>query len=395
MTLDGAWFGLPGPRAMLDRVFDDLNEGRSVVLALPSTVVGDWSTILRTASPHIVWEAEREWFLTTVDPAMSLAAEFLPEMPDGPFSAVRSLTDSEWFRGLRFMIAPCSPQAWPAWRAFLWQWATAMHSVPFTRRTAFCVIVMGVPPADLPLSEAGLSVRCWHNAARDADLGLYASSRFTDAPYPPLERRIAAAVAARLAQWDPRVVDWLREEPLEAILNPQRALLTLAQDWGWSSRILREQGPQWARGHVDRCDGRSCIHAAASALLGDEAALIRLVWSGQLSVLLPFVEERRWDYIAALRHSFRLPHRLSDGTAIDAPEELEINHIAHQVRVHRLPLSDVLADALGPLAEIRNRLAHLKCVPIALLRDPAIQRLADDGWAPAEFSVHYVDLPAA
>ncbi|MBA3831863.1 MAG: hypothetical protein H0X34_08220 [Chthoniobacterales bacterium] len=333
----------------------------------------DWRDLLEGARRDLQWETERRSLSETLSPAAALADEFLPLRPNATSDLMRALSEASEFAGLRILIDNCDSRTWPAWRTFLRDWATITKSAARHRRTVFCVIVRGVSPKEMPTFDDGLSVRFWCGIASPADVSLFASLLFEDAPYSALERAVAASVCSSLAQWDPAVVEYLRNESLQTILEPTAALRRLASLLEWNTEKIRARGPDWPAGQCDLKDGAFREHACVHALLDARDAIERLIWTGQLSVLLPFIEERRRDYVGLLRAA---KVRLVDSQ--DRPlrvEDLEIGEIDHHVRANRLQLPPELLAALGPLKRMRDRLSHLKSVGYELLTHPAIYRL--------------------
>jgi hypothetical protein len=112
----------------------------------------------------------------------------------------------------------------------------------------------------------------------------------------------------------------------------------------------------------------------ALALLGDGVAIKRRVWSGQVGVLMPFLEDRRQELLRHLDGQFRLPWQTTFKEITDALD-LELAHIQHQVLAFRLRVPPALQEVLPTLTKMRNQLAHLEVVAVATLDDAALLKV--------------------
>lgn len=91
--------------------------------------------------------------------------------------------------------------------------------------------------------------------------------------------------------------------------------------------------------------------------------MARRVWRGQVSVLFPFVEERRQDVIEILRNSLEIPYlKMRPGSAtpnvITKVERLEIGDVLRQLAAQGRSDSTELGRLVRSLTQIRNKLAH-------------------------------------
>ena len=244
--------------------------------------------------------------------------------------------------------------SWPAWRRFLEAFGRLAHDVPAGRRPRLAVSVLAVEAPGLPRPDVSLPMYTWDGWVSGLDMLLYAAGRLADHPAP--YRELLASVAARVAVWDPEVVDRLAELPAERLLAPAEPLAELARERGWGA----DQAPAWAEGTQALVDGHPHTHSALLALGPDPRPLARRLWSAQASVLLPLIELRRQELVPRVRRWLRLPVETPGGTVSD-PFDLEVSELAWLLgRGERVPAG--LAAYAQRLRRLRNALAHLEPV---------------------------------
>jgi hypothetical protein len=113
-------------------------------------------------------------------------------------------------------------------------------------------------------------------------------------------------------------------------------------------------------------EGRERIHSAALCESDSKSAIPHRIWSGQVAVLLPYIEEQRRDVLEQIGDQLRLPFKTRFGEVIRDLESLEIGHIALQVPDLN-GIDPALARLIYKLRDIRNQLSHLGPVPIGRL----------------------------
>jgi hypothetical protein len=168
------------------------------------------------------------------------------------------------------------------------------------------------------------------------DLLLYTSRLMPRNSLAPLQRSVATAVIGRLAGWDPAVSEVLVGQPLQALVEPIPILADLARQRGWDRAealgIDRNGVPGgWHLGLSAHVDGRPLLHSALLALDDPRRELTRRIWSAQVGVFFPLVEERRQHYLHELRHVLRVPFTSANGMEIHDLLDLEIGHIEWQL----------------------------------------------------------------
>lgn len=177
---------------------------------------------------------------------------------------------------------------------------------------------------------------------------------------------MAASVIASLAVWDPLLAERLARQRLDVVFQPDKLLQAIAIERRWEG-----QEASWHSGSMANVDGREVIHSAFLACNGPKDHLHRRVWSGQVGVLLPFVEERRQDLLMQLAGVLQVPYTTRFGIVEDV-RDLEIGHIESQLLTASPRGRSELVEFVRKLREIRNALAHQEAITAAQLMVPAL-----------------------
>jgi hypothetical protein len=184
----------------------------------------------------------------------------------------------------------------------------------------------------------------------------------------PLQQRTAVAIIAALAQWDPEVSVTLADLDLERLDSPVSVLSELATQRGWDPNEPLTEIERWQRGMCDLVEGRAVEHAALLAVRGDERALNRRIWSGQVGVVLPWIEECRRNLLDRYEGAFRAGWVRPSGECIEDVLDLEIGDIYAQLRAGVLSVGRAELERVRRLRDLRNALAHLEPLPASALR---------------------------
>ena len=374
--MDGAaqlWWSLPGPARFVERVVEDFRAGRHVVLLLPHHMPGGLSSALRRA---IESEGLREWQslpigdLAGASPADVLFDRFLQESDPAVVRTAAALATEADFSWGGIWLDEIDQRVWRAWKALLIEYARACRASDRSGRTLFCVPLLGALALDPPLGDEQVVYHRWSASVDDLDLQLFAAALMRERPSGP-HKQLAVAVAAKLAGWDPGLVEWLADEPVERICDPIALLRDFGAERVWNARDARplavrsvaECALAWADGLTDRHDGRGELHSGALAFNpSGERAIRRRIWSAQVGVLFPLIEERRQEIILTLARLH--PPDWDEAMAYD----LEIGPLLYRYGEYlreRVPQAAALAQQLR---QMRNYLAHLRPLPASLLQ---------------------------
>lgn len=368
------WWSLPGTSAFLEKVADDLRDGRCVVLCLPEHAPDDLPQEVRRA-------LDRDWHCFRAeemgrDPAEALFDYFDPDAPPELPRSPQALLESDRFRDRTLMVEVSCPEAWGRWKQFLVEYEERARSVTPFYRSVICMVVRGEAAMDAPSSNVGLSPREWNDAVSEMDMGLWVAHLFRDYGTNPTVRSVAISVVTRLALWDHVLARRFAAERIERIFDPMPLLSEVAVERGWTAEMFAEVPWPWWRGARYRIDGRERDHSAALAVAGNAEAIGHRVWSGQVGVLFPFVEERRHGLVRRLADRLTVPFRPHPkADEILDLRDLELSHIQRQLRWQESTLPPWLIPAIGTLIDVRNCIAHFEPVPESYLDDNNLRLL--------------------
>lgn len=375
-AMTGVWWQLPGPAQFINRIVQNFQEGQNVVICLPEYFPEGLSSAVRTQVETS--EAER-WYTIHADdapnvqPAALLHTHILGSEAPG-FCSAATLVREEGFDGWIIWVSGVTEQAWPAWRSFIESYAHSCRSRPLAQRTMIGLVIQGSTVCHPPTDDICLVVHKWHDVVTKFDMLLYTANRLpTSQTRSGLHHQLLINTITNLALWDPLIADVLVYETLKVIMEPRGVLEEIARQRGWT-RSSGAPAP-WYTGRSGNLHGQVVLHSAAAVIDGDQQRLIeKRIWSAQVGALFPFVEEQRQDLLRRLRRHLYVPFTAPNGGLIEHLEDLEIGHIYWQLKqlryqgAHETSINlDSLFDQATMLRQIRNDLAHLKCIPADLL----------------------------
>lgn len=188
----------------------------------------------------------------------------------------------------------------------------------------------------------GLACLTWTRRLRRVDAMIWAEYAVPVARNEVMQR-LAVDLAVELCGWRLDLISDLVSQREEDILEPM----------GWLRRnadlAVREPASFGASGFA--CP----LHLLS---VGDEAEVRRRIWSAQLTVLFPWIEERRQWLVARYRKQLYVDDHLKS-LGVMVAEDIELGGLRKQL----LPfLARDDAEKLTALARLRNDLAHRKPV---------------------------------
>jgi len=321
---------------MLDRVESDIRSGKNVVILMPEHGPDGLGDAILTRI-----RATDSWPWYTLDcrsdngtsPAHSLVQRFIVAPDNEALWNTRYLVQHEDFRGQLIWLESFTDDTWTGWRDFLSEYSHACRSLQAHERTLFVSCVTGKPALEAAQEDACLSVYKWDGWIEHTDMWLYASQRLRRNGLTRLQYQTALAAIARLALWDPKAADALASEELRSIIQPQGVLSRLAKERGWNT--LSEREHTWYRGVVALIEDRPRTHSALLALNDPVNELESRIWSAQVGVIFPYVEEYRRQLLRQLQGQLRVPWRGGFREITDI-RDLEIGHIEAQILKYSL-----------------------------------------------------------
>lgn len=367
---------LPEPARFLRTVVEDLRAGYNVVLAMPEHAPGGWITSLRAALSSASLP-KLEGIQTDGLPPISAIHKALALGPCSSRATVSDLCDQAGFQGRIIHLQQFTPVAWQAWARFIEDYEDTCRHKELAERTLFVITLSGQLAIDAPAPANLLRIHGWLARMDGLNTRLHAASLLAANTQTHWQRQLAVAILAELALWDPEVVTLGASLSLAEILAPEPWLQKIAADRGWTvTDDLKSPVAEW-RGLRQSFEGRHRTHSAWLALAGREEALAQRVWSGQVAALFPLLERHRRGLLKRYSGLLRVPWTTQFGKTITEIEDLELNHIADQLRPQSKGGLRDLYDFVSWLRDVRNDLAHLTNVAPQRLLEPRFQLKMD------------------
>jgi hypothetical protein len=258
------------------------------------------------------------------------------------------------------------------WKRFITEYEQACRSMSLVDRTLFCIELVGDVALDPPPEDLCLARHALKSYVDDLDMLLYTSILYRNHRIPDLYRHVCISVVAKIAAYDPVVADHLEEDQFLRHGDPKPTLLAIGKQRGWNLDVASEEKDFWWKGMLDLVSGEGKIHSAVLALKNNDHEIRRRIWSGQVGVLLPFVEERRRDVVNGIAKLLKVPYTTRDGFVITDVNRLEINHVLHQIGTNGLRIPSSLHRFISSLTRIRNSLSHFEPCDPNLLKSQEI-----------------------
>src|SRR5579862_1956513 len=321
------WWQLPGPRAYIGKVAEDIRSGKNVIICLPEHAPQGLRAAVRAElqeSDGWLWHTLQVEECPDLRPIDLLFSTFCPRYKHEAVRNSEALICVEDFQGKLIWLEGLTKDNWPAWRDFLGEYEHACRSFQPLQRSQFCVPIVGDLTSRLPGEDVCLSHRPWRSCVGRVDILIYAYIQFQDRSLSELQKRVATAIVARVSSWDPSVSDRLVHETLDTILDPRPVLKTIAEGRGWTARPFESQEILWQRGMMDSLSGDEELHSSIIVLEDKDREVDRRIWAAQIEVLFPFVEERRRELLRRFGHLLQVPFTTRNGDRIEDIRDLEI-----------------------------------------------------------------------
>lgn len=355
-----SWHELPGPREFIRQVTQSLADGRNVLVVLPRVGPNDILDAIRFSSGEQQHWTTTPPFPVDADPLIVMQDALRFETDDRRALTVEAFARSEWLQN-RVIAVDLAAESWHLWRRFLSRHEEICRSIPPLQRCLLCVGLRWLGREVLPREDVCLAVHVWRGVVLPIDVETV-TSQLTVNDHHGLETRVLRRTAAELALWDLDLCQLIMESGLRSAIEPSELLLRYAKRVGFQR--IEDESPSalLANGVVQLFAGKEEYHSSYLILRGAAEKVRQRLWKAQISVLLPFVEEKRVEILESSASAFRLPHRAEDGQIIRRMEELEIGNMYHQLVIGEARCSDKVTTLVRILREIRNRLAHVELV---------------------------------
>lgn len=373
--MNPVFWRLPGPARYADRIRHDLLDGFSVMAILsPLTPDGllyelqgameeggfGWRQLYDRPDqrPPAVWLAEQ---LGEELPMSAGAVEFY-NMPAA--------------MGTTFVMTdlPNDPAILGRWAGFVEQHAQLSRAATSTMSPRF--LFLWPDGHSLPESDVNLTLHPWSDIVDSTDIHLYAALLLRRSGQTNYNRSLMVALAAKLSGGDPHLCRELCVRDLAELLEPLPKLREYADRLGWTATSK----PSVRDGSLLCVDGVVREHPAFLAVCERARDISILVWSAQLGVLMPMMEERRQEIVEKVAGYLTVPDDLPKYKAVDDIQDLEISSICFQLLNHPGPVPRDVKDQVKRLKKVRDFLSHRKALPADLLLDEGtIRSLAKGG----------------
>ena len=344
------YWDLPGPRLLADQAVGGTLAGRTCLVRLPAHVPAGFDVVLRRAlqseeAPYTLLRPASD-IVPAVAVAQALTGQAVSGVPSA--AAILRMPDA---CGQTALVLGMTPDLWPAWRVFLSEWQAAIAFTTTAARPRILAVLAGDGFAhDLSASTGTTILRL--KAARETDLATWAEDHLTAANHtlPRLQRRLLRTTLVELAQWDAGTIADLARETPETILEPHGWLRRHAAARGWTSETPATDACSTA----GMMEGDRSIHLALQLLRAPEEAtaeLERRLWHAQVPVLLPWVEDRRVEFLSQFEREFEMlrPRTLP-------LNEIEIGSMGYFLERTNLPRE--ATERVFFTRYVRNHLAH-------------------------------------
>jgi len=356
--MEREWWGLPGPALFSSRVAADLREGKNVVVYMPTYSPPGFLDSVRDSLDDIGLDNVYSISLEESDKENPL--DYLYERFALNSKGRRSLTsivENPDFRGKMIWVEGICAKLWPAWRQFLEDYSHASRSCSILERTVFCVLIAGEFASHCPAADVCLANHAWRGHVDFLDMILFSSSLLRTLEIPPVLRQLAIQTLARIALWDPGVARRLVGEGLSAILNPAEVLKEIGTERGW--HLLQQvTGDGWEKGITTYFEGKEVAHSAFLALQPSDREIRRRLWSAQVAVIYPYIEEERILILDRIGHMLPKSFETRYGDVVLDRYDLELSHILHLVKSRNTPIGRSLLRKIEVLKNVRDALSH-------------------------------------
>ena len=333
---------LPGARRFVDTACASLRAGNNVVASFPGTTVPDGF------DDAIAVTIGNAFHLGRVSGSTAPLDDLRQHYADQPshIHSATDLCDDAGFQGRLVRPYGLDAHSWPAWRDFLRTYAQASRSRPLLGRSLF--LLAGCPTPDEPVPEVGVVRMMWDGSVDNVDLLLFANERLRERIQNPLLRSLLANTVARVSAWDYDTAANLLAENDRTIMDPVEMLRASADERGWTTDTPLD----WRLGTASRA---GIAHPARAAVDNPPVEIERRLWSAQLAVLLPWIEERRHDLVANNLYDVKQQMRI-DGDGEGDPYDIEVGEL--YALFARRGGHRGIRERLRCLRDGRNVLAH-------------------------------------
>lgn len=367
------WWQLPGPAKFISNIIENLRDGKNIILCLPEySPEGLYTAIYNSLGENNEWhwyklDAGKENYKNSLEIVHFLFLKFAPDTDTYKLRNIKNLINQDSFCGKLIWVDNLNSTVWPFWKEFLIEYEHACRNKSLFDRTLFCVPLNGLLAMNPPKEEVCTAHHVWKNMVSYFDMLLFTLYCFQSKRIKGMEKKLAIAITASIALWDPLVAERLAEKKLETILEPLSLLQDIARERGWNNNDCKSEISYWYKGMIDEIDGEKKIHSAAIAFNDPYKEIERRIWNAEAGIILPFIEECRRKILENFSGLLELPFVTRYGEVINELCGLEIGHIEAQIIKNDIKIDSKIKKYIRILREGRNNISHLMPIKSELL----------------------------
>ncbi|MFH0989887.1 MAG: hypothetical protein V1799_07720 [bacterium] len=296
------------------------------------------------------------------DPLKFLCESYLEKDLHYKIVSASDILSQESFQGKIIWIEFNDFHTWEKWAGFLSLFQQACKATSLMRRSMICACVIGESANVIPEKDACLDVFKWNDCVNSLDMLIYVHMKVESTFPSDVHRSIATNIIDSIAMWDPNLADYLASRAIGEILNPRSLLEQYAKERNWLPGNAVYSDNNWSKGKTYLWQGKDVCHSAVFALQGPIEELERRIWSAQVGVLFPFIEECRRRMIIGNKLGIMMPFQTEEGKLTSDIRDMEIGQITYALQRSKTYVDRELKKLVFVLREMRNDLAHLENV---------------------------------
>jgi len=364
--VESLWWSRGGPRQFVESVLGTLQQGASVLVILPGHFENGFRYVLRNSASEIcAWRSIDLSFET--DSVSQMLGPLVAEDGNRRSPTARVIAGLEYLQNTIIWLGNLSMRPHRPWLEFLELYA---HVSSNYRSTGYPPVFAGVISTQQPVreysNEAALKILDARKCSDLLDMEAFVANYVRGSREASILRRTRIAVAAQLAGTDPVLAASAVSWDFEQLFRPEEFLVHWARDTrNWKLPGSKNIGD--IDGGIEFIDGEERIHSAVAAIQGDSQEIMRRVWKGQVSVLLPLLEQHRIAFVEMLADY--VDEGLGSATDDCRLIDLEIGQIAYALQQSsRGVIPRRIRNWVDIARKIRNSLAHLHPISAGQLR---------------------------
>jgi hypothetical protein len=381
------WWSLPSNCAFIEEVVLDLREGRNVFLLLPEVNPnGLYQTLSLALKKEDLGSLQRLSAVTLSkdSPIQELFRVYDYDIYSRDRLNVASLADCESFQGRIIWLEDLSKSKdrIDDWLNFFKQYSYVCGNKDLIERSVFCVPIVGQPAINNLPFENLLTHHWWWGKVSSFDLQFYVANKLSGFKLNSIERNLAISVIASICGYDPKSADLLCGNLSEPYNSWKTLLKEEARMHNWDHTLVKQVSnfsesltikasfetykqpfedikKEWVEGIVNLVDGRLFLHPAAAAMIEEDREINKRIWSGQLRVLLPIIDEYRIKIMNYIYENYNYDFKnilKNKGSIIEIGD---IKYCIDTDRRLRKKLDNNILSLIKMITKVRNELAHL------------------------------------